>query len=149
MMLEVGYRQLSWRDVEVGNELPTLTLDITLRRLFVNAAASWDTFPGHFDRDYARAHGHQDVFANTSLLLAVADRAITDWAGPRTQIIRRKLTMGRPVHPGDRLYGTGVVTACRHEDDKYLVDVDVELSVLGDRCAHAVTTIKLPSGATA
>ena len=44
-MLEVGYRQLSWRDVEVGNELPTLTLDITLRRLFVNAAASWDTFP--------------------------------------------------------------------------------------------------------
>ena len=57
-----------------------------------------------------RANGHQDVFANTSLLLAFADRVITDWAGPRTRIVRRKLTLGRPVYPGDQLCGAGVVT---------------------------------------
>jgi acyl dehydratase len=144
-VLDVAYAQLSWRDVAEGDTLPTVTLDITLRRLFVNAAAAWDTFPGHFDRGYARAHGHPDIFANTSLLLAVADRVITDWAGPRTRILRRKLTMGRPVYPGDQLSGTGVVTARRRVGDGHLVDVEVELVVQNIRCAHGVATIELPA----
>lgn len=148
-MLDVEHSQLFWRDVSVGDTLPAVTLEITRRRLFVNAAAAWDTFPGHFDGDYARAHGHQDVFANTSLLLAFADRVITDWAGPRTRIRRRKLTMGRPVYPGDQLDGTGVITDCRCDGDTYLVDVDLELSVQGNRCANAAATIELPVGQSA
>jgi acyl dehydratase len=146
-VIDVGHPQLSWSDVAEGDKLPTVHLDITLRRLFVNAAASWDTFPGHFDRDYARANGHPDVFANTSLLLAFADRVVTDWAGPRTRIVRRRLTMGRPVHPGDQLLGAGVVTGRRRVGDTHMVDVDVELSVGGIRCAHAIATIDLPAGA--
>ena len=75
-MIDTDYRQLSWRDVAEGDTIPSVHLDITVRRLFVNAAGAWDTFPGHYDRDYARANGHPDVFANTSLLLAFADRVI-------------------------------------------------------------------------
>jgi acyl dehydratase len=146
-VIDVGQPQLSWRDVAEGDRLPTVQLEVTLRRLFVNAAASWDTFPGHFDRDYARANGHPDVFANTSLLLAFADRVITDWAGPRTRIVRRRLTMGHPVHPGDQLLGAGVVTGRRRVGDAQLVDVDVELSAGGIRCAHAIATVDLPAGA--
>jgi acyl dehydratase len=145
-VIDVGHPQLSWRDVAEGDRLPTVQLEVTLRRLFVNAAASWDTFPGHFDREYARANGLQDVFANTSLLLAFADRVITDWAGPRTRIVRRRLTMGRPVHPGDQLLGAGVVTGRRRDGGTHLVDVDVELFVGGTRCAHAIATIDLPAG---
>jgi acyl dehydratase len=144
-MLDVVRPQLSWPDVREGDTIPTVTLDVTLRRLIVNAAGGWDTFPGHFDRDYARANGHPDVFANTSLLLAFADRVITDWSGPKTRMVRRKLTMGRPVYPGDELYGAGVVTGRRRLGDANLVDVDVELSVGGVRCAHAVATIDLPA----
>jgi acyl dehydratase len=143
-VIDTGYRQLSWLDIAEGDTLPAVSLHITLRRLIVNAGASWDTFPGHFDREYARANGHPDVFANTSLLLAFADRVITDWAGPRTRIVRRKLTLGRPVYPGDQLCGAGVVTGRRRVGDTHLVDVEVELSVGGVRCAHAVATIDLP-----
>lgn len=144
-MTEGTYLQLAWNDIAEGDALPTVQLDITTRRLFVNAAASWDTFPGHYDRDYARANGHPDVFANTSLLLAFADRVITDWSGPRTRIVRRKLTMGKPVYPGDQLSGAGVVTDRRRVGDCHLVDVDVELSVGNIRCAHAMATIEVPA----
>jgi acyl dehydratase len=111
-----------------GVHIPPVTLEITLRRLIVNTGASWDTFPGHFDREYARSHGHEDVFANTSLILAFADRVITDWAGPRTRIARRRLSMGRPVHPGDVLRGEGVVTDVRQDRSLQLVDVEIDLS---------------------
>jgi acyl dehydratase len=148
MVLDVE-SQLSWHDVTEGDMIPTLTFDVTLRRLIVNAAAAWDIFPGHFDRDYARAHGHPDVFANTSMLLAFADRVITDWAGPRSRIMRRKLTMARPVYPGDRLCGAGTVTSRRRVGDTHLVDVDVELLVGGSRCAQGFGTIELPGGRSA
>ena len=127
-----------------GDILPAVTLDITLRRLIFNAGASWDTFPGHFDREYARAHGHENVFANTSLLLAFADRVITDWAGPRTRIVRRRLSMGRLVHPGDVLRGEGVVTDVRRGGDLYLVDVEIDLSTQRGPCARALATVELP-----
>jgi len=148
-MLDVIHPQLSWRDVAEGDAIPTVTLDVTLRRLIVNAAGSWDIFPGHFDRDYARVHGHRDAFANTSLLLAFSDRVITDWAGPRSRIVRRKLTMARPVYPGDQLRGAGTVTSRRRVDDTYLVDVDVELLVDGSRCAEVLATIELPADPSA
>jgi acyl dehydratase len=131
-----------------GDIVPAVTLEITLRRLIVNAAASWDIFPGHVDRDYARAHGHEDVFANTSLILAFADRVITDWAGPRTRIARRRLSMGRPVHPGDTLRGEGVVTDVRRDGDLLLVDVEIDLSTQRGPCAQAVATIEVPATAS-
>ena len=82
-------RDLTWTDVNKGDIVPRVSLDITVRRLIVNAGAGWEVFPGHYDRDYARAHGHEDIFANTSLFLSFADRVVTDWAGPRTRIARR------------------------------------------------------------
>lgn len=145
-MTDTAYPQLWWCEIEEGDALPRVSLDITLKRLIVNAAASWDSFPGHFDREYARGNGHPDVFANTSLLLALADRIITDWCGPKTRIVRRKLTLVRPVHPGVQLSGEGLVTARRLEGNRHLVDVEVELCTDSVRCAYAVATIDVPVG---
>jgi acyl dehydratase len=136
--------QLSWSDVSREDDVPPVTLTITLRRLVHNSAAAWDLFPGHHDRDYARVNGHADVFANTSLLLAVADRMITDWAGPRTRIMRRSLTVALPVHPGDTLQASGVVTEHRRDGELHVVDIRTELSTARGRCAHGVTSIVLP-----
>jgi acyl dehydratase len=137
--------QLAWSDVSPGDAVPPVTLEITLQRLVHNAGASWDLFPGHYDRDYARTHGHADAFANTSLLLAVADRMVTDWAGPRTRITRRSLTMDLPVHPGETLRASGLVTGRRREGDLHLVDIQTELSTERGRCAHGTTSIGLPA----
>jgi acyl dehydratase len=128
---------------QVGDRIPEISLDVTLRRLVINVGSSWDFFPGHFDTGYARANGHSDVFANTSLFLGVADRAITDWAGPRARIARRKLTMIRPVHAGETMFADGVVTGCRQDDGRQLIDLEIEIRNEQGRCAHATATIEL------
>lgn len=136
--------QLAWTDVSPADVVTPVMLEVTLRRLVHNAGAAWDLFPGHHDRDYAQANGHTDVFANTSLLLAVVDRMVTDWAGPHTQIARRSLTMGLPVHAGDCLQASGVVIERRRDGGLYVVDIDTELSTARGRCAHGTTSIVLP-----
>lgn len=132
------------RAVNPGDVVTPVTLEITLRRLVHNAGAAWDLFPGHHDRDYARANGHADAFANTSLLLAVVDRMVTDWAGPRARIVRRHLTMGFPVHPGDTLEASGIVTELRRDGELQVVDIRTELSTARGRCAQGATSIVLP-----
>lgn len=136
--------QLAWSDISTGDVVTPVRLEITLRRLVHNAGAAWDLFPGHHDRDYARANGHPDVFANTSLLLAVVDRMVTDWAGPRARIVRRSLTMGLPVHAGDSLQASGIVTELRRDGDLRVVDIETEFSTARGRCAHGATSIVLP-----
>jgi len=139
--------QLNWREVTLGDVVTPLALDITLRRLVHNACSSWDMFPGHHDLEYARAHGHPDVFANTSLLLAVVDRMVTDWAGPWARVVRRSLVMELPVHPGDTLTASGLVTDCRRDGELHLVDIRTELATQRGRSAYGTTSIALPDSA--
>ncbi|MCZ4586320.1 MULTISPECIES: MaoC/PaaZ C-terminal domain-containing protein [Rhodococcus] len=136
-------RDLTWTDVNKGDIVPRVSLDITVRRLIVNAGAGWDVFPGHYDRDYARAHGHEDIFANTSLFLSFADRVVTDWAGPRTRIARRALRMSGSVYPGDTLHAEGIVTGRRQDGGVYLVDLEINLGTDRGPCAQAVATVEL------
>jgi acyl dehydratase len=130
---------------QVGERVDRVEIDVSLRRMIVNVGAGWDFFPGHHDVDYARAHGHPTIFANTSLFLALADRVVTDWAGPRARIVRRRLTMRRPVHLGDVLYGEGDVVAVRGDDDgPRQVDVTLRLGNGDGVCADAEATLELP-----
>jgi acyl dehydratase len=68
-------------EVQVGHELPTLTLpkvDRALLALF--SGASGDHNPMHIDIDFARSSGMPDVFAQGMLGMAWLGRLITHWA---------------------------------------------------------------------
>ena len=75
--------QLVWEDVDVGEELPGFSLDITPRRVFLQVSGSQDWYPVHFDAGFAKKGGHADVFVNTGFLQAALVRVITDWMGDR------------------------------------------------------------------
>ena len=47
---------LTFADVEVGTEITPVSLPITYKRICMNAASTWDWFPGHHDPEYAVAH---------------------------------------------------------------------------------------------
>jgi acyl dehydratase len=138
-------KQLAWEEVAEGDIVPRSTLEVSYKRVILNVGASWDYFPGHHDPGYARAHGHPTVFANTSLFLGFADRVITDWAGPRTFIGRRKITMISSVHAGDIMYGEGMVVRKYSSDHGPRVDLTIELGNQAGPCAHGTATIVLPS----
>ena len=125
------------------DRIPGPSLAIDLRRMVLNVGACWDLFPGHYDPIYAQSNGHQSAFANTTLILSFADRIVTDWAGPRAWISRRKLTMSRPVYLGDVMSGHGAVLARRRTDQRDLTDVVIHIETQRGVCATATATVEL------
>ncbi len=72
--------------IEVGEELPTISIPITLQRLVMEAGANRDLSLIHHDGDVARATGAPDAFAKTFVLLGMFERLMREWAGPRARI---------------------------------------------------------------
>lgn len=73
--------ELRFADVEVGEDLPGLIEGpIARRTLALYCGASGDHNPIHVDLDFARRHGHEDVFAHGMLSMAYLGRLLTRWA---------------------------------------------------------------------
>ncbi|EUA26244.1 maoC like domain protein [Mycobacterium intracellulare] len=80
---------------------------ISYQRVVENAGATWDYFPGHFDPDYAQAQGNPTIYVNTMHLAGFADRVATEWAGPRSRVMRRSMRLTGSVYAGDTMTGRG------------------------------------------
>jgi acyl dehydratase len=146
----VDYSQRFFEDVDPGEELPKIDDVITYRRVIMNPATTWDYFPGHHDPEYARAQGQPTIYVNTMHFLGFIDRCVTDWAGPRSFLVRRKVSTLRSVYAGDTMVGTGRVVGTRRQEQdgrvRFLVDLELEVSNQhGDRCASVAATVALPS----
>ncbi len=118
-------QQLYWEDVETGQELPGVSLDITARRLFLQVSGSQDWYPAHFDPAFARKAGHADVFMNTGFVQAALVRVITDWMGDEGFLRRLYFEMRRQQRPGDTMVCKARVTGKYERDGQGGVDLEV------------------------
>jgi acyl dehydratase len=146
----VDYAQRQFEEVTQGERLPETSDLITYRRVIMNPAATWDFFPGHHDPEYARAQGQPTIFVNTMHIMGFIDRIVTEWAGPRSFLVRRKVSLRRSVYAGDTITGRGQVVSLRVEERRgrrrELVDLDISVDNQdGDSCAAATVTLALPS----
>ena len=115
-------------DRDTGREwLPEVVLPVTLRLCVHDAAATRDYFPGHHDRDYARAQNARDVYLNTMFFHGFVDRVVTDWAGPEATVRTRRLRMVAPVCVGDTIRTRSWVLGRRTDGDCTTCDVRVEV----------------------
>ena len=73
-------------EVSIGQELPAITIPITLQRLVMEAGANRDLSLIHHDGDVARSTGAPDAFANTYFLMGMFERLMRQWAGPGARI---------------------------------------------------------------
>lgn len=133
--------------VTKGDKLPEVTLEVTYATVATVLGATWDTFPGHHDPEFARAQGQQDIYLNTFALAGFLDRVALQWAGPEWFIRRRALRMTASVYPGDFLVGTGTVTDTGTLDDgtPYLTLQLVASTKASGPCVSSETTITLPN----
>ena len=130
-----------WDDVAVAAELPEVVDPIDYQRVVMNAGATWDYFPAHFDPAYAKRHGHPTIFVNTMHIAGFVDRIATDWAGPCSRVVRRKITLLGSIYAGDSMVGRGRVVAKR---EGRLVDLQITVSNQRDEvCCPAEVTVEL------
>lgn len=72
--------------ISAGQELPAISIPITLQRLVMEAGANRDLSLIHHDTGVAQATGAPDAFANTYFLMGMFERLMRQWAGPWARI---------------------------------------------------------------
>lgn len=112
-------------DVQVGDRLPELTIDITAKLIVGGAIASRDYQDVHHDKDAAQALGSPDIFMNILTTNGLVGRYVTDWAGRGARLQRIAIRLGAPNYPGDTMTLHGEVLAVDRERTR------VELQVTG------------------
>lgn len=138
------YPQKCWSQVQQGETLPPLHFPIDYARIILNAATTWDYFPGHHNPVYARAQGQPDIYASTIFFHGLIDRFVTDWGGPLTLVRRRRMRMVASAHPGDTLSVEGRIVRAYRETELGLVDLEITLSTARGLCVPASVCARLP-----
>jgi acyl dehydratase len=138
-----------WDQLSVPVELPVVEDEISYQRVVMNSGATWDYFPGHFDPAYAESQGQPTIFVNTMHLAGFADRIATDWAGPESRVVRRKMRLTGSIYAGDTMVGRARVIAKRRESTvdppRYLLDFQIEVTnQRGELCCPVELTLQLP-----
>jgi len=137
-----------WDDVVVPLDLPETIDEISYQRVVMNAGTTWDYIPWHYDPRYAESHGHPTIFVNTMHLAGFIDRIATDWAGPRSRVVRRKVKLVGSIYAGDSMVSRGRVLDKRRETQgdttRYLVDLEIAVfNQRGELCCPAEVTLEV------
>ena len=69
----------SFEEIEVGEKLPELVIDLTPTRIISTAIASRDYQDVHHDRDLAQKKGSKDIFMNILSTNGFVGRFVTDF----------------------------------------------------------------------
>ena len=118
-----AYNTLSYADVNIGDRLPPLDIDISTGLIVSTALATRDFEKVHHDKSVAQAAGLPDVFMNILTSQGLMTRFATDWSGPEAVVKSLAIRLGAPNVPGMVMTVTGEVKA-KH-DDEGIVDVEV------------------------
>ena len=133
-------RTRTFEEVDVGERLPELAIDLTPTLIVSTAIATRDYQDVHHDRDLAQQRGSKDIFMNILSTNGFVGRYVTDWAGPETVLKRVAIRLGAPNYPYDTMTMAGEVTAKEEVDGVGVLTLDIKGSnSLGDHVTGRVT----------
>ena len=95
--------------IEVGTELPPLTVRFTRTDLVRYAGASGDFNPIHHSEHFAAVVGLPGVIAHGLLTMGTALRVVTDWVGDPGRVRSYSVRFTKPVVVADDGVGAEVV----------------------------------------
>ena len=117
--------RIAFDEVEVGTELPPLSVPLQRVNLIMYAGASGDYNPVHTDEVFAtKVAGYPTVFAHGMLSMGATGRMLTNWVGDG-RLTKYGVRFVAQVWPGDSLTARAVVDAIRNENGVALADLTV------------------------
>lgn len=133
-------------EIRVGDSLPRVEINATVKSVIMGATASRDWRPLHHDQRWAVEQGGlPDIIANNYTQSGWISRGITDACGPATRIARLRLRMRRYICPGDRFVFVAKVAAIDGRDAvSRWVQFDIELVKAEEAVTTASALVALP-----
>ena len=138
----------AFSEVNVGDELPELVIELTPTVIVSTAIASRDYQDVHHDRDLAHKKGSKDIFMNILSSNGFVGRYVTDWAGPNAVLKSVKIRLGVPNYPYDAMHMTGTVESKQLIDGEGRVEIKIRgANQLGDHVKGTIDLVLPTDGA--
>ena len=125
--------------LKLGDELPPVSIPITVALVTGGAIATRDFFPGHHDLHAARELGSPHIFMNILTTNGLVEAFVENWAGPDCRLASLKIKLGAPNYPGDTMKFSGAITDRREEDRS----VEVTLKGTNSMGPHVTGTVRV------
>ncbi len=117
------YQNLTFSQVEVGQKLPVLDIDVSTELVVAGAMASRDYQDVHHNKAGAQALGQPDIFMNILTTNGLVGRYVTDWTGPKAVLKKVNIKLGTPNYPGEVMKLSGKVAEKTEKDGQSLVEI--------------------------
>ena len=139
--------QVTFDDVNVGDEIPALRKACTTQQLVMWAGASGDFYQIHYDPDFARGTGLDGIIVHGALKNAFLGQLLHDWIAPAGFLRRFGCQYRGMDYPNQEIVSRGVVTRKYEEDGQALVDLDIWTeNAAGKKTTPGTATVVLPPG---
>jgi acyl dehydratase len=134
-------------DVSVGDLLSPQEHAIGAVQMFLFSSATNNAHRIHYDYRWATdIEGHPDIVVHGPLQAALMAKMLTDWAGPRGQLVRISVRNERAAFAGELLVFTAEVVRKYHDGDRALIDLRLAEKRSGlEVLMPGKATLRLPS----
>jgi len=137
--------QRHWEDIAEGDELAPVIFPLTVYRLVVAAGATRDFNAIHHNSEFAKASGAPEMYANTTFLLGMWERAIREFIGLRGRIRAiRGFRMTSFNVAGSTVTVRGRVARTWIDGDAGLAELDLWSENDGVSVGPGTVTVSLP-----
>ena len=138
-------KQLFFKDVYVGMEIPCLAIDIDLKHLITYSAVTWNFYLLHLDKEFAQKKGFKDVNVHAPFYGAILATLVNKWTGDPGGLKKQIYTVRKMGFRGDTLTSKGKVIRKYQKSGENLVDCDVWVeNQHGVKLTLGSATISLP-----
>ena len=109
--------------MSVGDELPTLSREVTREDVRTYAEVSGDRNPLHQDDEFARRAGFPGIIAHGMFTLGHLASCLVSWVGDPAAVTRLRASFRSPVAMGDTIVAGGRVRALDRGAGTALLDL--------------------------
>lgn len=123
---------VSLEQLEIGQQIGTVTIEVTRADLIRYAGASGDFNPIHWNERFAKSVELPGVIAHGMFTMGAAVQLVVDWAGDPAAVVDYQTRFTKPVPvedldcgPGAQIEVTGVLGAIDADNSTTRVDLTV------------------------
>lgn len=138
--------QTYFEDVNEGDEIPSLTKNCSTQQLVVWAGGSGDFYQIHYDLNFAKSTGLDNIIVHGALKNAFLGQLLHDWVAPGGRVSEFGCQYRGMDYPNQDLVCRGVVTKKLVDGGRHIVELDIWTeNPQGQKTTPGTARVELPS----
>jgi acyl dehydratase len=138
--------QVYFEDVNEGDTIPELRKNCSTQQLVVWAAGSGDFYQIHYDLNFAKSTGLDNIIVHGALKNAFLGQLLHDWVAPGGKIREFGCQYRGMDYPNQDIVCSGTVTKKYVDGKDHVVEVDIwTQNPQGQKTTPGTAKVVLPS----